>query len=164
MFQRSCRKWVFQHVYFPFGIVGMLSIIKGMLSFLGLLTVQICKGLYAVHPLGKYCTIALQNKCTSCYVHQEAFYGLALFDFIKKLLICKNYYDAVPVLQVCQIIPMPVNHFPVGSTMTTVHLSSDGTYFYWIWSPASLNEKTPKGHSVFMDVFELIVSKFRCLL
>uniref|UniRef100_A0A8C9FMB8 HECT domain E3 ubiquitin protein ligase 4 n=1 Tax=Pavo cristatus TaxID=9049 RepID=A0A8C9FMB8_PAVCR len=67
-------------------------------------------------------------------------------------------------LQVCQIIPMPVNHFPVGSTMTTVHLSSDGTYFYWIWSPASLNEKTPKGHSVFMDVFELIVSKFRCLL
>lgn len=54
---------------------------------------------------------------------------------------------------------MPVNHFPVGSTMTTVHLSSDGTYFYWIWSPASLNEKTPKGHSVFMDIFELIVSK-----
>lgn len=42
--------------------------------------------------------------------------------------------------------------------MTTVHLSSDGTYFYWIWSPASLNEKTPKGHSVFMDIFELKVS------
>uniref|UniRef100_A0A7M4G0X9 HECT domain E3 ubiquitin protein ligase 4 n=1 Tax=Crocodylus porosus TaxID=8502 RepID=A0A7M4G0X9_CROPO len=66
-------------------------------------------------------------------------------------------------LQVCQIIPMPVNHFPVGSTMTTVHLSSDGTYFYWIWSPASLNEKTPKGHSVFMDVFELIVENGVCI-
>ncbi|XP_015733236.1 probable E3 ubiquitin-protein ligase HECTD4 isoform X1 [Coturnix japonica] len=66
-------------------------------------------------------------------------------------------------LQVCQIIPMPVNHFPVGSTMTTVHLSSDGTYFYWIWSPASLNEKTPKGHSVFMDVFELIVEDGVCI-
>lgn len=53
---------------------------------------------------------------------------------------------------------MPANHLPVGSTMSTVHLSSDGTYFYWIWSPASLNEKTPKGHSVFMDIFELVVS------
>ncbi|XP_055406447.1 probable E3 ubiquitin-protein ligase HECTD4 isoform X1 [Bubalus kerabau] len=60
-------------------------------------------------------------------------------------------------LQVCQVVPMPANHLPVGSTMSTVHLSSDGTYFYWIWSPASLNEKTPKGHSVFMDTFELVV-------
>ncbi|XP_054551299.1 probable E3 ubiquitin-protein ligase HECTD4 isoform X4 [Talpa occidentalis] len=60
-------------------------------------------------------------------------------------------------LQVCQVVPMPANHLPVGSTMSTVHLSSDGTYFYWIWSPASLNEKTPKGHSVFMDIFELVV-------
>lgn len=56
------------------------------------------------------------------------------------------------------MVPMPANHLPVGSTMSTVHLSSDGTYFYWIWSPASLNEKTPKGHSVFMDIFELVVS------
>lgn len=55
------------------------------------------------------------------------------------------------------MVPMPANHLPVGSTMSTVHLSSDGTYFYWIWSPASLNEKTPKGHSVFMDIFELVV-------
>uniref|UniRef100_A0A8C0P1C5 HECT domain E3 ubiquitin protein ligase 4 n=1 Tax=Canis lupus familiaris TaxID=9615 RepID=A0A8C0P1C5_CANLF len=60
-------------------------------------------------------------------------------------------------LQVCQMVPMPANHLPVGSTLSTVHLSSDGTYFYWIWSPASLNEKTPKGHSVFMDIFELVV-------
>uniref|UniRef100_A0A8C6YBB9 HECT domain E3 ubiquitin protein ligase 4 n=1 Tax=Naja naja TaxID=35670 RepID=A0A8C6YBB9_NAJNA len=60
-------------------------------------------------------------------------------------------------LQVCQLLPTPPDHFPIGSTMTTVHLSSDGTYFYWIWSPASLNEKTPKGHSVFMDIFELKV-------
>ncbi|XP_058387437.1 probable E3 ubiquitin-protein ligase HECTD4 isoform X6 [Diceros bicornis minor] len=60
-------------------------------------------------------------------------------------------------LQVCQTVSMPANHLPVGSTMSTVHLSSDGTYFYWIWSPASLNEKTPKGHSVFMDIFELVV-------
>lgn len=56
------------------------------------------------------------------------------------------------------MVPMPANHLPVGSTVSTVHLSSDGTYFYWIWSPASLNEKTPKGHSVFMDIFELVVS------
>uniref|UniRef100_A0A8D2MD56 HECT domain E3 ubiquitin protein ligase 4 n=1 Tax=Zonotrichia albicollis TaxID=44394 RepID=A0A8D2MD56_ZONAL len=49
------------------------------------------------------------------------------------------------------------------STMTTVHLSSDGTFFYWIWSPASLNEKTPKGHSVFMDIFEIIVENGICI-
>lgn len=61
-------------------------------------------------------------------------------------------------LQVCQIVPMPAHHFPVGSNMTTLHLCSDGTYLYWIWSPASLNEKTQKGHSVFMDVFQLVVS------
>ncbi|XP_054852988.1 probable E3 ubiquitin-protein ligase HECTD4 isoform X3 [Eublepharis macularius] len=66
-------------------------------------------------------------------------------------------------LQVCQLLPMPADHFPVGSTMTTVHLSSDGTYFYWIWSPASLNEKTPKGHSVFMDIFELIAENGVCV-
>ncbi|XP_041436316.1 probable E3 ubiquitin-protein ligase HECTD4 isoform X3 [Xenopus laevis] len=65
-------------------------------------------------------------------------------------------------LQVSQIVSMPINHFPVGSNMTTVHLSSDGTYFYWIWSPASLNEKTPKGHSVFMDIFELNVQNGVC--
>ena len=59
---------------------------------------------------------------------------------------------------------MPANHLPVGSTMSTVHLSSDGTYFYWIWSPASLNEKTPKGHSVFMDIFELGVRFPFCLI
>ncbi|XP_048467693.1 probable E3 ubiquitin-protein ligase HECTD4 [Rhincodon typus] len=57
---------------------------------------------------------------------------------------------------VSQVVSMPPNHFPVGSNMTTVHLCSDGTYIYWIWSPAGLNEKTPKGHSVFMDVFELM--------
>nr|XP_060642062.1 probable E3 ubiquitin-protein ligase HECTD4 isoform X2 [Anolis sagrei ordinatus] len=66
-------------------------------------------------------------------------------------------------LQVCQLVPMPADHFPIGSTMTTVHLSSDGTYFYWIWSPASLNEKTPKGHSVFMDVFELTMKDGVCV-
>ncbi|XP_058850690.1 probable E3 ubiquitin-protein ligase HECTD4 isoform X1 [Acipenser ruthenus] len=65
-------------------------------------------------------------------------------------------------LQVCQIVPMPVNHFPVGSSMTTVHLCSDGSYVYWIWSPASLNEKTPKGHSVFMDVFQLTTQNGVC--
>lgn len=61
-------------------------------------------------------------------------------------------------VQVCQIVPMPAHHFPVGSSMTTLHLCSDGTYLYWVWSPASLNEKTQKGHSVFMDVFHLSVS------
>uniref|UniRef100_A0A4W3K6B9 HECT domain E3 ubiquitin protein ligase 4 n=1 Tax=Callorhinchus milii TaxID=7868 RepID=A0A4W3K6B9_CALMI len=65
-------------------------------------------------------------------------------------------------LQVSQIVSMPPNHFPIGSNMTTVHLCSDGTYIYWIWSPASLNEKTPKGHSVFMDVFELAMHNGIC--
>ncbi|XP_076586853.1 uncharacterized protein LOC143320791 [Chaetodon auriga] len=50
---------------------------------------------------------------------------------------------------------MPAHHFPVGSSMTTLHLCSDGTYLYCVWSPASLNEKTQKGHSVLMDVFHL---------
>ncbi|XP_048853239.1 probable E3 ubiquitin-protein ligase HECTD4 isoform X2 [Brienomyrus brachyistius] len=65
-------------------------------------------------------------------------------------------------LQVCQIVPMPAHHFPVGSNMTTLHLCSDGTYLYWIWSPASLNEKTQKGHSVFMDVFQLVTRTGLC--
>ncbi|KAG7264886.1 hypothetical protein CRUP_007325, partial [Coryphaenoides rupestris] len=58
---------------------------------------------------------------------------------------------------VCQIVSMPAHHFPVGSSMTTLHLCSDGTYLYWIWAPGGLNEKTQKGHSVFMDVFHLSV-------
>lgn len=61
--------------------------------------------------------------------------------------------------QVSQIVPMPAHHLPVGSSMTTLHLCSDGTYLYWVWSPAGLNEKTQKGHSVFMDVFCLSVSR-----
>lgn len=65
--------------------------------------------------------------------------------------------DASP--QVSQIVPMPAHHLPVGSSMTTLHLCSDGTYLYWVWSPAGLNEKTQKGHSVFMDVFCLTVSR-----
>lgn len=52
---------------------------------------------------------------------------------------------------------MPPHHFAVGSGLTTLHVCSDGTYIYWVWSPVSLNEKTQKGHSVFMDVFQLAV-------
>ncbi|KAK6306389.1 hypothetical protein J4Q44_G00233140 [Coregonus suidteri] len=66
-------------------------------------------------------------------------------------------------LQVCQIVPMPAHHFPVGSSVTTLHLCSDGTYLYWVWSPASLNEKTQKGHSVFMDVFQLSTETGLCV-
>nr|XP_033812752.1 probable E3 ubiquitin-protein ligase HECTD4 isoform X2 [Geotrypetes seraphini] len=62
-------------------------------------------------------------------------------------------------LQVSQIVSMPPNHFPVGSPMTTVHLSSDGTYFYWIWSPMALTDRIPKGQSIFMDIFELKVEE-----
>ncbi|KAK7934210.1 hypothetical protein WMY93_005106 [Mugilogobius chulae] len=65
-------------------------------------------------------------------------------------------------LQVCQIVHMPAHHFPVGSSLTTLHLCSDGTYLYWVWSPASLNEKTQKGHSVFMDVFHLSTQTGLC--
>ncbi|XP_046872567.1 probable E3 ubiquitin-protein ligase HECTD4 isoform X1 [Hypomesus transpacificus] len=66
-------------------------------------------------------------------------------------------------LQVCQIVPMPAHHFPVGSSMSTLHLCSDGTCLYWVWSPASLNEKTQKGHSVFMDVFQLSTETGLCV-
>lgn len=59
--------------------------------------------------------------------------------------------------QVVQMMAMPAHHFPVGSSLTSLHLCSDGTYLYWVWSPVSLNEKTQKGHSVFMDVFQLSV-------
>lgn len=60
-------------------------------------------------------------------------------------------------IKVCQIVPMPPHLFAVGSSLTTLHVCSDGTYIYWVWSPVSLNEKTQKGHSVFMDVFQLAV-------
>ncbi|KAJ3603715.1 hypothetical protein NHX12_028456 [Muraenolepis orangiensis] len=66
-------------------------------------------------------------------------------------------------LQACQIVSMPAHHFPVGSSMTTLHLCSDGTYLYWVWSPGSLNEKTQKGHSVFMDVFHLSTQTGLCV-
>ncbi|KAG9331709.1 hypothetical protein JZ751_018364, partial [Albula glossodonta] len=66
-------------------------------------------------------------------------------------------------LQVRQIVPMPPHHFPVGSNMTTLHLCSDGSYLYWVWSPASLNEKTQKGHSVFMDIFSLTTQTGLCV-
>uniref|UniRef100_A0A8C8HAD7 HECT domain-containing protein n=1 Tax=Oncorhynchus tshawytscha TaxID=74940 RepID=A0A8C8HAD7_ONCTS len=66
-------------------------------------------------------------------------------------------------LQACQIVSMPAHHFPVGSSMTTLHLCSDGTYLYWVWSPASLNEKTQKGHSIFMDVFQLSTETGLCV-
>ncbi|XP_026795565.1 probable E3 ubiquitin-protein ligase HECTD4 isoform X2 [Pangasianodon hypophthalmus] len=65
-------------------------------------------------------------------------------------------------LQVCQIVPMPPHHFAVGSSLTTLHVCSDGTYIYWVWSPVSLNEKTQKGHSVFMDVFQLATESGVC--
>ncbi|XP_036454105.1 probable E3 ubiquitin-protein ligase HECTD4 isoform X4 [Colossoma macropomum] len=65
-------------------------------------------------------------------------------------------------LQVCQIMPMPAHHFLMGSSLTTLHLCSDGTYLYWVWSPVSLNEKTQKGHSVFMDVFQLATESGLC--
>ncbi|XP_061115937.1 probable E3 ubiquitin-protein ligase HECTD4 isoform X3 [Conger conger] len=66
-------------------------------------------------------------------------------------------------LQVCQIVPMPSHHLPVGSSLTSLHLCSDGSYLYWVWSPASLNEKTQKGHSVFMDVFTLTTQTGLCV-
>ncbi|XP_051557544.1 probable E3 ubiquitin-protein ligase HECTD4 [Myxocyprinus asiaticus] len=66
-------------------------------------------------------------------------------------------------LQVCQVIAMPHHHFPAGSCLTTLRLCSDGTYLYWVWSPVSLNEKTQKGHSVFMDVFQLTTESGMCV-
>lgn len=60
-------------------------------------------------------------------------------------------------IKVCQIVGMPPQHFVGGSSLTTLHVCSDGTYIYWIWSPVSFNEKTQKGHSVIMDVFQLVV-------
>ncbi|XP_063042342.1 probable E3 ubiquitin-protein ligase HECTD4 isoform X2 [Engraulis encrasicolus] len=67
-------------------------------------------------------------------------------------------------LQVVQIVSMPPHHFPVGSSLTSLHLCSDGTYLYWVWCPVSLNEKTQKGHSVFMDVFQLSTQSGLCVV
>ncbi|XP_062371736.1 probable E3 ubiquitin-protein ligase HECTD4 isoform X2 [Sardina pilchardus] len=66
-------------------------------------------------------------------------------------------------LQVVQMVAMPAHHFPVGSSLTSLHLCSDGSYLYWVWSPVSLNEKTQKGHSVFMDVFQLSTQSGLCV-
>ncbi|TRY90504.1 hypothetical protein DNTS_002641, partial [Danionella cerebrum] len=66
-------------------------------------------------------------------------------------------------LQVSQMVAMPIHHFPVGSCLTTLRLCSDGTYLYWIWSPVSINEKTQKGHSVFMDIFQLTTENGVCV-
>lgn len=66
-------------------------------------------------------------------------------------------------LQVSQVVAMPPHHFPAGSSLTTLRLCSDGTYLYWVWSPVSLNEKTQKGHSVFMDVFLLVTESAVCV-
>ncbi|XP_062874264.1 probable E3 ubiquitin-protein ligase HECTD4 isoform X2 [Trichomycterus rosablanca] len=67
-------------------------------------------------------------------------------------------------LQVCQTVPMPPHHSAVGGSTTTLHLCSDGSYVYWVWSPAGLNEKTQKGHSVFMDVFQLKTESGQCVV
>uniref|UniRef100_A0A8C2K3U6 HECT domain E3 ubiquitin protein ligase 4 n=1 Tax=Cyprinus carpio TaxID=7962 RepID=A0A8C2K3U6_CYPCA len=66
-------------------------------------------------------------------------------------------------LQVSQVVAMPLHHFPVGSSLTSLRLCSDGTYLYWVWSPVSINEKTQKGHSVFMDVFQLTTESGLCV-
>ncbi|KAL1270511.1 hypothetical protein QQF64_029527 [Cirrhinus molitorella] len=66
-------------------------------------------------------------------------------------------------LQVSQVVAMPLHHFPVGSCLTSLRLCSDGTYLYWVWSPVSINEKTQKGHSVFMDVFQLTTESGLCV-
>jgi len=63
----------------------------------------------------------------------------------------------ISLLKVSQLVEMPHHHFPVGSCLTTLRLCSDGTYLYWVWSPVGINEKTQKGLSVFMDVFQLKV-------
>ncbi|TSW08319.1 putative E3 ubiquitin-protein ligase HECTD4 [Bagarius yarrelli] len=66
-------------------------------------------------------------------------------------------------LQVCQVVAMPPHHIGVGSSLTTLHVCSDGSYFYWIWSPFSFNEKTQKGHSVLMDFFQLATESGLCV-
>uniref|UniRef100_A0A671K5X4 Probable E3 ubiquitin-protein ligase HECTD4 n=1 Tax=Sinocyclocheilus anshuiensis TaxID=1608454 RepID=A0A671K5X4_9TELE len=66
-------------------------------------------------------------------------------------------------LQVSQVVAMPLHHFPVGSSLTSLRLCSDGTFLYWVWSPVSINEKTQKGHSVFMDVFQLTTELGLCV-
>ncbi|XP_016414650.1 probable E3 ubiquitin-protein ligase HECTD4 [Sinocyclocheilus rhinocerous] len=66
-------------------------------------------------------------------------------------------------LQVSQVVAMPLHHFPVGSSLTSLRLCSDGTFLYWVWSPVSINEKTQKGHSVFMDVFQLTTEMGLCV-
>ena len=42
-----------------------------------------------------------------------------------------------------------------GEPITTVHVCSDGAYFYWIWVPAA-NEKAAKGQPLYMDTFKVV--------
>ena len=60
-------------------------------------------------------------------------------------------------LQVSKVLPLPEQYVHEG-VRTTVDLSSDGMYFYWLWCAGAVGDKNAKGQAVCMDIFALNVS------
>ncbi|XP_035690111.1 probable E3 ubiquitin-protein ligase HECTD4 [Branchiostoma floridae] len=57
-------------------------------------------------------------------------------------------------LQCVASVPAP-EEYVSGAAITTLALTSDGVYFYWVWSPAVLSDKNARNPPVFMDTFRL---------
>lgn len=119
-------------------------------------TLQVSSNIHAhsLYLLNILCQDTVCNVCIVEILFQIKFIMPSPLSSFLKLSIYVHF-----CLKVCQIVPMPPHHFGVGSSLTTLRVCSDGTYIYWVWSPVSLNEKTQKGHSVFMDVFQLVVGE-----
>ena len=54
--------------------------------------------------------------------------------------------------QPVKVVMRPEAYLSPGGIIT-ISLTSDGTYFYWLWCTGSLSEKPTKGQNVFLDVF-----------
>ena len=44
-----------------------------------------------------------------------------------------------------------------GGPCTTLGFCSDGSYFYWVWCPANITDKSAKGIHIFVTSFKLEV-------
>ncbi|XP_066272380.1 LOW QUALITY PROTEIN: probable E3 ubiquitin-protein ligase HECTD4 [Branchiostoma lanceolatum] len=57
-------------------------------------------------------------------------------------------------LQCVASVPAP-EEYVSSAAITTLALTSDGVYFYWVWSPALLSDKNVRNPPVYMDMFRL---------
>ncbi|CAH1233961.1 HECTD4 [Branchiostoma lanceolatum] len=57
-------------------------------------------------------------------------------------------------LQCVASVPAP-EEYVTSAAITTLALTSDGVYFYWVWSPALLSDKNVRNPPVYMDMFRL---------